>query len=158
MTAIWWPTARAISWTPLAGVAACLLAVPLVVTDPWPAALVGVAAAALAAAQVAAMHDPAAEILAAVPASAAVRRGRRLALLGPSGLAVWLATAGGPVIGQLALLACGLAVALWCGVAAGAAVPLGWAVVAWSSGWDWEVHPALMSAAAAVVIVQGRNR
>lgn len=162
MTAIWWPTVRAISWTPLAGAAACLAAVTVVVSvlgaRAWPAGLVGIGAAALAAAQVAGMRDPAAPLLAAVPTSTTVRRARRLVLLGPTGLAVWLATVGGPVLGLVALLACGLAAALWCGVAAGVAVPLAWAVVAWSADVDWELHPALVTGAAAVVIVLGRDR
>lgn len=162
MSAVWWPTVRAISWAPLAGAVVCLLAVTAVLSAlgarGWPAGLVGIGAGALAGAQVAGMRDPAAPLLAAVPTSAAVRRGRRLALLGPTGLAAWLVTAGGPVLGLVALLACGLAAALWCGVAAGAAVPLAWAVVAWSAGWDWEVHAALVGAAAGVVVVLGRNR
>ncbi len=139
MTAWVWPTARAISWAPLAGVAACLAAVT-VLADPWPASAVGVAAAALASAQVAGLHDPAAALLSASPTSAAVRRVRRLVMLVPAALGVWLATADGPVAGLLALTAVGVAVSAWAGVPLGVAVPLAWAILAWAAGFDWELR------------------
>lgn len=139
MTAWVRPTMRSIGWTPLVGVAACL-ALVTVWADRWPEDLVGVAAASVAAAVVAGLADPAAALLAAVPTSAAVRRARRLALLVPAGCAVWLGTAHGHVLGLLALTAVGVAVSVWAGVPLGVAVPLAWAVLAWSAGFDWELR------------------
>ncbi|HEU5038918.1 MAG TPA: hypothetical protein VFT70_18065 [Nocardioides sp.] len=143
MTAWVWPTARSISWAPLAVVAACLAAVTVAVdrwVGRWPADLLGIAAAAVAGAQVAALRDPAATLLSALPTSPAVRRARRLAMLVPVALAVWLVTAGGPVLGLLALTAVGVAVSVRAGVPLGVAVPLAWVVLAWAGGFDWELR------------------
>ncbi|MBA2955933.1 hypothetical protein GON03_16480 [Nocardioides sp. MAH-18] len=139
MAAWLWPTVRSISWAPLAGVSACLLAVTLV-TDNWNAGLVGIAAAAVAGAQVAGLHDPAAALLSALPTSAAVRRARRLALLVPVALGVWLATVDGSLLGLLALTVVGVAVSVHAGVPAGVAVPLLWAIFAWSAGFEWDLR------------------
>lgn len=139
MTAWVWPTARSISWAPLAVVAACLAAVTAWL-DRWPADLVGIAAAAVAAAQVAGLRDPAAALLSALPTSTGVRRARRLAMLVPVALAVWLTTASGPVAGLLALTAVGVAVSVRAGVPLGVAVPLAWVVLAWAAGFDWELR------------------
>jgi len=139
MAAWLWPTVRSISWAPLAGVSACLGAVT-VLADHWPPDLVGIAAASIAAAVVAGLHDPAAALLAALPTSAAVRRGRRLALLVPAGMGVWLTTVDGSVLGLLVLTAAGVAVSVRSGVPLGVAVPLGWAILAWSAGFDWELR------------------
>lgn len=139
MAAWVWPTARSISWAPLAVVAACLLGVTLWV-DRWPAELLGVAAAAVAAAQVAGLRDPAAALLSALPTSSAVRRARRLIMLVPIALGLWLATADGPVLGLLALTAVGVVVSVRAGVPLGVAVPLAWAILAWAAGFDWELR------------------
>ena len=139
MTAWVWPTARTISWLPLAGVAVCLATVTLWL-DRWPASLIGIAAAAVAAAEVAGLRDPAAALLAAVPTSAAVRRARRLGLLVPAAVALWLPTVGDSVVGLLALTAVGVAVSVRVGVPVGVAVPLAWAVLAWAGGFDWELR------------------
>lgn len=139
MTAWVRPTVRSIGWTPLVAVSACL-ALVTVWTDRWPEDLVGIAAAAVAAAVVAGLADPAAALLAAVPTSAAVRRARRLVLLVPLGCAVWLGTAHGHLPGLLALTAAAVAVSVWAGVPPGVAVPLAWAVLAWSAGFDWELR------------------
>ena len=138
MTAWVWPTVRSTSWAPLAVVAACLAAVTAWL-DRWPANLVGIAAAAVAAAQVAGLRDPAATLLAASPTSAAVRRVRRLVLLVPVAVGVWLGTVDGAVVGMLALTAVGVAVSTWAGVPLGVAVPLAWAVLARAAGFDWEL-------------------
>jgi hypothetical protein len=138
MAAWLWPTVRSISWVPLAGVSACLAAFT-VLADHWPDELVGIAAAAVAAALVAGLHDPAAALLAALPTSAAVRRARRLALLVPPGVAVWVATVHGSVLGLLALTAAGVLVSVRSGVPLGVAVPLAWAAFAWAAGIDWEL-------------------
>lgn len=139
MTAWVWPTVRTISWAPLAGVAACL-AVVTVWTDRWPEDLVGMAAACVAAALVAGLHDPAAALLSAVPTSATVRRARRLVLLVPTALGVWLTTADGPVVGLLVLAAAGIAVSVRTTVAWGVALPLAWVTFAWAAGLDWELR------------------
>ena len=138
MTAWMWPTARSISWAPLAVVAACLGALTAWL-DRWPADLVGIAAAAVAAAQVAGLRDPAAAVLAASPTSAAVRRVRRLMMLVPVAVGVWLGTVDVALLGLLALTAVGVAVSAWAGVPLGVAVPLAWVVLAWAAGFDWEL-------------------
>jgi hypothetical protein len=139
MTAWMWPTARSICWSPLAVVAACLGAVTAWL-DRWPADLVGVAAAAAAAGQVAGLRDPAAALLSASPTPAAVRRARRIVMLLPVALGVWLATVDGPVAELLALTAAGVAVSSRAGVPLGVAVPLAWAILAWAAGFDWELR------------------
>lgn len=160
MTAWVRPTARATSWAPLATVAACLVVAQGLAeyAGARPSELTGVAAAAVAAAVVAGLRDPAAALLAAVPTSAAVRRGRRLALLAPAGLGVWLATIGGPLLGLLALTAAGLAVAVWTGVPIGVAVPLLWVLVARAGDLDWDQHSEVVAAAAGAALWMGRNR
>lgn len=160
MTAWLWPTVRSISWAPLAGVAACLAVVAALAAydGAWPSSLTGLAAAAVAAAVVAGMHDPAAALLSAVPTSAAVRRARRMVLLVPAGLGIWVATAGGPVLGLLALTAAGLAVAVWVGVPLGVAAPLAWAIAAYAGELDWELRPELVTIAAGAALWAGRNR
>lgn len=138
MTAWVWPTARSISWAPLAVVTACLAAVSVAV-DRWPVGLLGFAAAAVAGAQVAGLRDPAATLLSALPTSAGVRRARRLGMLVPAAVAVWLATVTGPVAGLLVLTAAGVGVQVRAGAALGVAVPLAWVVLAWAGGFDWEL-------------------
>jgi hypothetical protein len=161
MTAWVWPTACSIGWAPLAVVAACLAGVSALAANAatsFPVALLGVGAGAVAAAQVAGMRDPAASLLAAVPTSAAVRRARRLVMLVPVALGVWVATAGGPVPGLLALTATGLAVAVWAGVPQGVAVPLAWVILAAAGGFAWELRPELVTVAATAALWAGRNR
>ena len=139
MTAWVWPTARSISWTPLAVVSACLAAVAAW-QDGWPPGLVGIAAGALAAAQVVGLRDPAAALLAALPTGPVVRQSRRLALLVPAAALMWLATVREAILGELALTAVGVGLAVRCGVPLGVAVPLAWAVLAWAAGFDWELR------------------
>ena len=93
MTAWLVPTARATAWQPLAAVGVFLGVASALAAHAgrWPISLFGIAAAAVAAAVVVGLRDRAANLLAAVPTSAAVRRARRLALLVPVGTAVWLA-------------------------------------------------------------------
>lgn len=173
------PTARATAWSPLLVVGALLVGVSAlsVWADRWPAGLLGIAASAVAAAVVAGLRDPAAALLAAVPTPAPVRRARRLALLVPVALATWLAylapgqhvvpDPGWPVAPALALLATGLATAVWAGTAAGVAVPLAWAVAAKGGalGQDvsevvlaWQHHPWIVTAAAVAALLIGRDR
>lgn len=184
MTSAWLvPTARAIPWSPLAGVAACLAATTAVTahTGTWPAGALGIAAAALAASVVAALRDPAAALLAAVPVSAARRRTSRQALTLPAGLVVWLLWLGAsgrwdpdvgwPVAQPVALTAAGSAVAVWApdrfAVAAGVSAPLVWYVVARAAGPGggpagllaaWQQHPWTVTAGAVVALLIGRNR
>ena len=115
------PTARAVRWTPLAGLAALLAVVAtLAGADGRPSdTVLAVAAAGLAATVVGGLHDPADRLLAAVPVSAMARRVVRLGLLGvPTLLTWWLLTVlassasrsgPGPL---LALTGCGVAVAV----------------------------------------------
>lgn len=177
------PTARAVPWQPLAGVAACVVAVTAVaaLVGSWPVGALGIAAAALAAAVVAGLRDPAASLLAAVPTSAARRRARRLALLLPVGAAVWLASIAaarlwepgvGWSLGALAALtATGLAVVTWApdalAVEAGVATPVLWYAASWPGGLDggvadvllaWQHHPWIVTAAATTAFLIGRNR
>lgn len=133
------PTMRSISWVPLATVSA-LLVVLGVWLERWPEDLVGMAAAAVAAAIVAGLHDPAAALLSAMPISAVVRQARRLVLLVPAALTVWLTTTGGPVLGVVALTAVGVAVSVRAGVPLGVAAPLAWVLFAWTAGFDWELR------------------
>jgi hypothetical protein len=185
MTPAWVaPTVRATPWLPLGAAGACLAAVSALGlwTGRWPADLLGVAAAAVASALVAGLRDPAADLLAAVPTSAAVRRARRLVLLVPVGTAVWLAylaagqrlvpDLGWPVGPLAALTSVGLAVAVWAparlAVAAGAGVPVAWIAAAWAGsglGEDvgtvllvWQHHPWMVTFAAVAALVMGRDR
>jgi hypothetical protein len=185
MTAAWVvPTARAIPWTPLAGVAACLATVAVVAAyvDRWPLGLLGIAAAGLAGAVVAGLRDPAEALLAAVPTSAAVRRTRREAMLVPAGLALWLAYLAsgqlaepGPgwTIGPVAALtATGFAVAVWAptrlAVEAGMVAPLLWCAATQAGAtidrelvgvlFAWQHHPWLVTTAAVAAVLTGRNR
>jgi hypothetical protein len=177
------PTARAVPWAPIAGVAACLVAVTAVAAaaGTWPDEALDVAAAALAAAAVAGLRDPAAALLAAVPTSPARRRARRLALLVPVMLAVWLASLwttrlwepaiGWPLGPLAALVSTGLAVAAWAperiAVEAGVAAPLVWFAAAWAGPVDgapaewlfaWQHHPWLVTAAALAALLMRRHR
>lgn len=185
MTPAWVvPTARATPWTPVTGVAVCLAAVTAVAAyvDSWPVAVLGIAAAALSAAVVAGLHDPAAALLAAMPTAASVRRARRLCLLVPVGLALWLAYVGagrqwepgvGWSLGTVAALATtGLAVAVWAppraAVESGVAAPLGWYAVTQAGGsltgehaevlFAWQHHPWIVTVAAVAALLIGRNR
>ena len=165
MTPVWLaPTARSISWWALAAGAACLVTATAAAeyTGRSPAELVGVIAAALAAAVVVGLRDPAAALLAAVPTSLAVRRGRRLVLLVPVELAIWAATVDRSLGGVVALTAAGLAAAVWApgsaGLAAGVAVPLVWVVAARAGGLTWDQHSQLVTIAALAALWTGRNR
>ncbi len=185
MTPAWLvPTARATSWQPMAGVAVALTGLSAMAagTARWPVSLLGIVAASLAAAVVAGLRDPAAALLAAVPTSEAVRRARRVALLVPVAVLVWLAylsvghellAAPGWPIGMLAALtATGLAVAGWAparvAVTAGVAVPLLWVAAGRAShGLDpsveelllaWKNHPWIVTTAAVAALLMGRNR
>ncbi|MFC7492797.1 MULTISPECIES: hypothetical protein [unclassified Nocardioides] len=160
MSAWLWPTIRSISWVPLAGVTACLAALAALAeyAGAWPASMTGLAAAAVAGAIVAGMRDPAAALLSAVPTSVAVRRARRIALLVPAGLGVWLALVGGSLLGLLALTAAGLAVSVWASVPLGVAVPLLWVIVARAVEHDWDLRPELVTVAAGAALWMGRDR
>ena len=139
MAAWLWPTVRSISWVPLVGVSTCLGVLALWLNS-WHQNLVGMAAGAVAGAVVAGLDDPAAALLSAVPTSAAVRRARRLVLLVPVAFAVWIATADGPILGLLALIAVGVGVSVRAGVPLGVAVPLAWVVFAWAADINWELR------------------
>ena len=177
------PTARATSWQPLAAVAGFLglVATLAATTGRWPLGLFGVAAGSVAAAVVAGLRDRAASLLSAVPTSAGVRRVRRLALLLPVGIAIWIAYVwsgqalvpglGWPVGPVLALVSSGAAVAVWApraGLAVGVAVPLLWAVLAKSAAaldddvsgvlFAWQHHPWIVTAAAVAALLMGRER
>lgn len=177
------PTVRAVPWQPLAGVAACVAVVTVVAAwaDTWPVGVLGLLAAALAAGVVAGLRDPAAALLAAVPTSAARRRARRLVLLVPLGLGVWLASVvaarhwepglGWPIGTVAALTATGLAVATWApepvALQAGVAAPVLWYAVGWGGGLHgsaaevllaWQHHPWLVTGVATTALLLGRNR
>ena len=178
------PTARAVPWQPLAGVAVCLLGVVALATirGAWPVGVLDVAAGGTAAAVVAGLRDPAADLLSAVPTSAARRRVRRLVLLVPAGLAMWLAylvagnllspDLGWPLGPAVALIATGCAVATWMpdrlAVEGGVAVPLLWTALARAAnGLDDSVpavlsayrdHPWVVTTAAIAALLIGRNR
>ena len=178
------PTARAVPWQPLAGVAVCLTAVCAfaLARGSWPWGVLDVAAAGLAAAVAAGHHDPAANLLSAVPTSAARRRARREALLVPAGVALWMAyltvghvltpDLGWPVGPAVALIATGLAVVAWAperiAVEAGVVAPLMWVALARAgSGLDaqtsevlfaFQHHPWIVTAAALAALLMGRNR
>lgn len=159
MTTAWVvPTARSISWWPMA-VVAVLLTGTTALADATPVNLVGVAAATLAAGVVVGLRDPAAALLAAMPTSAAVRRARRLVLLLPVELGVsWISGSNVPLGGLVALTTAGVAVAFWAGPAAGIAVPLCWVVAARAGGFAWDQHLTLVTIAAAAALWTGRNR
>lgn len=184
MTPAWVvPTARAIPWTPLAGVAACLAATTAVAvhTGTWPLGILGIASAALAAALVAGLRDPAAALLAAVPTSPARRRARRQALLLPAGLAVWLLSVwaarqwepavGWPLGPLAALTATGFAVAAWVpdriSLEAGVAAPLLWYAAARAGDVGrnpteqfvaWQHSPWIVTTAALTALLIRRDR
>jgi len=164
------PTARAVGWLPLAAVTAVLAASSTIAmaVGTWPYQVTGLVAGAIASSVVAGMSDPAKALLAAMPTSAAVRRAHRLLLLLPVAASVWLgwlglgqsrsAGLGWPVAGLAALTAAGLAVAVWGAVWLGAAVPLAWVTLAQTAHVGWEVHPELITVAAAAALWTGRNR
>jgi hypothetical protein len=178
------PTARAVPWQPLVGVALCMLGVVALATlrGSWPVGVLDVAAAGMAAAVVAGLRDPAADLLSAVPSSAARRRARRLLLLVPAGLGLWLTylaagnlvspDLGWPLGPAVALVATGCAVAAWMpdrlAVEAGVAVPLLWVALARAAnGLDDSVpaalgayrdHAWIVTAAALAALLMGRNR
>ncbi|HSO65461.1 MAG TPA: hypothetical protein VLQ78_10205 [Ornithinibacter sp.] len=178
------PTARAVPWQPLAGVAACLVVVCALAAalDSWPVGVLDVAAAGLAAAVVAGLRDTAEDLLSAMPTSAATRRTRRQVLLVPAGLAVWLAYLGAghlwapelgwPIGAFVALVATGSAVAVWAprrvAVEAGVAAPLLWLALARVGTaldpqyahvvFAFEHHPWIVTAAAVTATLMGRNR
>jgi hypothetical protein len=178
------PTFRATSWRPLVGVAVALAAAGGLVLafERATVSLLGIGAAALSAALVAGLRDPAAALLAAMPTSNAHRRARRLVLLVPAGLALWLAyvwvsnladpAVGWPVGPAIALSATGLGVATWAPerirVEVGVAAPLLWYAVARTTAEvdgiagdvlaGWHQHPWLVTAAAGAALVIGRNR
>jgi hypothetical protein len=175
------PTARAVPWSPLVGVAGCLAVVGVVAAyaETWPASLLGLAAAGVAAALVAGLSDPAAALLSAAPTSATRRRLQRQMLLVPVGLAVWLAyvAAGRTRVPELgwalgpvtALVLTGFAVAAWAprfGVRAGVAAPLLWYAVTFAVPSDrapyslliaWQQHPWAVAAVATVALIAGKD-
>ena len=185
-TALAWlaPTARAVPWQPLAGVAACMVGVVVLAASRgrWPVGVLDVAAAGMAAAAVAGLRDPAAALLSASPTSATRRRAHRQTLLVPAGIGLWLAylaagnlvspDLGWPVAPAVALLATGCAVAAWVperlAVEAGAAAPLAWVALARAaSALDdagpsvlgaYREHPWIVTAAALAALLMGRNR
>ena len=178
------PTARAISWLPLATVGGALVALSAVTAyaDRWPVGMLGIATGAVAAGLVAGLRDPAAALLAAVPVPPVTRLLHRLVLLVPAGVVVWLAYLwpaqaagpgpGWPVAPMLALAACGAVVADRApggsGTAAGVAVPLLWVAVARVAGpldqdvaelvLPWQHHPWLVITAASAALLWGRTR
>ena len=178
------PTARAVPWQPLLGVAVCMIGVVALATvrGSWPVGMLDVAAAGMAAAVVAGLRDPAADLLSAMPTSAARRRARRQLLLVPVGLGMWLSylavgnvlspDLGWPLGPAVALVATGCAVAAWVpdrlSVEAGVAAPLLWMAVARAStGLDASVtgvlagyqhHPWIVTLAAVAALLLGRNR
>jgi hypothetical protein len=165
-------------------VAICLVGVVALAAarGRWPVGVLDVAAAGLAAAVVAGLRDPAADLLSAVPTSAARRRARRQLLLVPAGLGAWLAylaagnlvspDLGWPLGPAVALVATGCAVAAWAperlAVEAGVAAPLLWVALARAAnGLDDSVpaalgayrdHPWIVTAAALAALLMGRNR
>jgi hypothetical protein len=184
MTAWIVPTARAVGWLPLAAVGALLVGTSVLTAyaDRWPLAMVGTAAGALAAGAVAGLHDRAADLLSALPTSAAVRRVQRLSLLVPAAVITWLAYLapgqadvpglGWPLGPLLALIATGVAVCALMGghggVALGVAVPLAWTAATRVGGpidedlagvlFAWQHHPWLVITAATAALVWRGNR
>jgi len=170
-------------WQPTAVVAVFLGLVSALATHTgrWPISLFGVAAAAVAAAVVLGLRDRAANLLAAVPTSAEVRRNHRLTLLVPVGLTVWLAYLwaaqalvpwlGWPVGPVVALIWTGVAVAASApraGLALGVAVLLVWVATARAAGgldddaafvlFAWHHHPWIVTLAAMAALLIGRER
>ena len=183
MTAWLVPTARTTTWLPLAVVAVFLGGVSGLAANAgrWPLGLFVIAAGAVAAAVVAGLRDRAAALLAAVPTSASTRRTRRLAMLVPLGIAIWLGYLwpaqslvpglGWPVAPVVALIACGVAVVVWApraGLAAGIAVPLVWSGASKAAPrldsnisevlLVWQHHPWIVTAAAVAALWMGRQR
>ena len=183
MTAWLVPTARAIAWLPMAVVAVFLVVVSALAanTDRWPIGLFGLAASAVAAAVVIGLRDRAANLLAAVPTSAEVRRNRRLTLLVPPGISVWLAYLwsgqalvpwlGWPVGPVVALISTGVALAALApraGLAVGVALPLAWTATAQAAGgldddvsfvlFAWHHHPWIVTLAAVAALLIGGDR
>ena len=131
---------------------------------------------------VAGLRDPAAELLAAVPTSAATRRTRRQALLVPTGLVLWLGYLGAahlwapemawPIGPAVALMATGCAVAVWApqrlAVEAGVAAPLVWVALARVAValdqeyaqvlFAFQHHPWIVTTAAVAALLMGRKR
>lgn len=183
MTAWVVPTARAVEWRALTTLAGLLVGTSALAAyaDRWPTGMVGIAAGAVAAATVAGLHDPAADLLSALPTSAAVRLAHRLALLVPAAVAVWLAylgpgqlsapDGGWTVAPMLALLVTGVAVSALAppagAVAWGVAVPLAWAAADRIGRLDpdltsvlmaWQHHPWIVIAAALAALAWRRDR
>jgi hypothetical protein len=183
MTAWLVPTARATAWQPIAAVGVLLAVVSALAAHNgrWPIGMFGVAAAAVAAAVVLGLRDRAANLLAAVPTSAEVRRHRRLTLLVPVAIAVWLAYLwsaqalvpwlGWPVGPVVALISTGVALAASApraGLALGVAVPLVWTAAARAAGgldddvsfvlFAWHHHPWIVTLAAMAALLNGRDR
>ncbi|PVG84300.1 hypothetical protein DDE18_01320 [Nocardioides gansuensis] len=134
------PTARTIAWRPVAGVAAglVLLSVLLVEEDRAQMVMAWLGAAVTASLLVAAIRDRASRLLAAVPTPLSARRLLRLAIVAPVPVAVLVLVVGLrqpdgplPLLGDVtALTLAGLGVASWMaderGVAWGAGLPLAW--------------------------------
>lgn len=178
------PTCRAVPWQPLAGVTACLAAVCVLAAalGRWPVGVLDVAAAGLAAAVIAGLRDPAADLLSAMPTTAATRRAHRLRILVPAGLGLWVgylatghlwaSTLGWPVGPFVALVATGAAVVVWApprlAVEAGVAAPLIWLALTRAGGgldpdlqqvlFAFEHHPWIVTTAAVAAVLIGRNR
>jgi len=164
------PTVRAVDWAPSAVAAGCLALLTTLTRwdDTWPAGLIGLAAASVAAGTVAGMRDPAANLMAAMPTSAAVRRAQRLTLLVPVGLGLWIAwiavghhwtpELGWPLLGLVALTTAGLAVSVWAPLPVAVALPLLWVVAARAGEFDWELRPGLITVVALAVLWAGRDR
>ena len=127
------------------------------------------------------LRDRAANLLAAVPTSAEVRRTRRLTLLVPVGIVVWLAYLwpaqalvpwlGWPLGPVVALISTGVALAALApraGLALGVAVPLVWAASARAAGgldddvsfvlFAWHHHPWIVTLAAMAALLIGREQ
>lgn len=180
------PTVRVVPLAPLAAAGGAFLLVGALarLADGSSEPLLPLAAAGTAAALVAGLHDPAAALLAAVPASAARRRGHRLAVLLPAGLLLWTTLlvaahlaaptwgAGWPFGPVTALAATGVAVAVWAPPEAraawGAAAPMLWFAVGRAAGdldgpagtavSAWQTHPwAVVLAALAAITAGGRR-
>ena len=174
------PTARAIAWTPVLGLAVGLLAVAGLfrLGDESSDAVLGMGAGALSAALVLSWRDAAAGLLAPVPVSRFARRLLRLGLVAlvavPVGLLVATVLPGDDrmVAPLLALTGTGVAVATWLpverDVTLAAAVPLVWVCLAEMVGGLtgpvgdaatlWRTDPWPVLALALVVLVAGRRR
>jgi len=175
------PTARAVVWPPMVGVAGGLVVLAFLYRDLEAASrtLLGMGAGALAATVVFSLRDPAAVLLAAVPVPRLARRLLRLAVVGVVAAPAWLlitlvlpssGTGTGPA-SLLALISAGLAAATWLpsddDIAVAAAVPLLWVtlseILALGSGALataalWNTHPWWVVAGCAALTVLGRHR